>query len=239
MTPSPSKPNQKVSTASSGGSSSGTLVWAAVIAVVVLVGGVAVFLARGSDDKPPIEDETSAAVTIATPASGGGEGAEVAVPGGLPLMPEGGPDPAVGVTIPTLEGTAVDGTPITIGPDGGPKVLVFMAHWCPHCQAEIPRLVEHFAADGLPDDVEIIGISTRVDTARPNYPPSSWLDDEDWTVPTLMDSVDSTAWLAHGAGGFPYFVAVDADGKVAARTSGELPMETFDRFVDVARTGAA
>jgi cytochrome c biogenesis protein CcmG/thiol:disulfide interchange protein DsbE len=237
MNPSPSKSNAKVSTASSGGSSSGTLVWAAVIAVIVLVGGVAVFLARGSDDKPPIADETAAA-TVDAPASGGGDGLQVAVQGGLPLMPEAGADPAVGMTIPTVSGVTVDGKPITIGPDGGPKVLVFMAHWCPHCQAEIPKLAEHFAGGGLPDDVEIVGISTRVDADRPNYPPSSWLKDESWTVPTLKDSVDSTAFLAFGAGGFPYFVAVDAEGKVVARTSGELPMETFDRFVDVARTGS-
>ena len=44
-------------------------------------------------------------------------------------------DPAVGMTIPTVTGTDFDGNDITItGDDGKAKVIVFVAHWCPHCQ---------------------------------------------------------------------------------------------------------
>ena len=58
---------------------------------------------------------------------------------------ERSPDPAIGKTVPTLTGKSVyDGGAVTIGPDTGggkPQVIVFVAHWCPHCQAEVPRLV--------------------------------------------------------------------------------------------------
>ncbi len=68
------------------------------------------------------------------------------------------PDPAIGETIPTLDGKSVDdGAAVTIGPDGGggePQMIVFLAHWCPHCRAEVPRLVE-LADDGVFDGVEV------------------------------------------------------------------------------------
>ena len=32
-----------------------------------------------------------------------------------------------------------DGAPLTIAPTGKPMLVVFLAHWCPHCNAEIPR----------------------------------------------------------------------------------------------------
>ena len=30
-----------------------------------------------------------------------------------------------------------DGTPVEIAPDGKAKLVVFLAHWCPHCRAEV------------------------------------------------------------------------------------------------------
>lgn len=234
-------------------------IWLAVGVVVVLLGVVAVLATRGSSDgdeevpnqvgqveipgktAPPGDQEPDVTAAESEPGPTVTTLPAASEPGStpLPLFEDPADDLAVGMTIPTVAGTDLQGAPLTIGAgDGKAKVILFVAHWCPHCQAEIPKLAEHFEANGLPDDVEIVGISTRVDADRPNYPPSSWLEDESWTVPTLKDSEDSLAFLTFGAGSFPYFVAVDADGKVVARTSGELPMETFDRFVDVARTGS-
>lgn len=202
---------------------SGAMLWIGVLVAVVVIGVVAVVLARGGGEElPPIEDET-AAVTLV-----GGEALPVATTT---------EDPAVGMTIPTVKGTAVDGSEMTIGPDGTPKIIVFMAHWCPHCQREIPVLVEHFADAGLPEGVDVVGVSTRVDRDLPNYPPSDWLDDEGWTLPTLADSQDADAFGYFGVSGFPTFIAVDADGKVVTRLSGELPTEVFDALVEAARTG--
>ena len=48
-----------------------------------------------------------------------------------------------------------------------------------------------------------------------------------------MDSDDSTAARAFGLQSFPYWVAIDADGTVALRVSGELP-EVLGRSPDEA-----
>src|SRR5690606_24156727 len=94
----------------------------------------------------------------------------------LPRFTAGTPDPAVGMTIPRVSGTTLDGDERTIEPGGTAKVIVFVAHWCGHCQAEVPRLVEHLKTTPMPDDVELVAISTNVDAKAPNYPPSAWLD---------------------------------------------------------------
>jgi len=56
--------------------------------------------------------------------------AEVAFSGTiLPLSPEEGTDPAVGMPLPELIGQSFDGTPVSITNDGRPKVIFFLAHW--------------------------------------------------------------------------------------------------------------
>ena len=50
-------------------------------------------------------------------------------------------DAGAGLAAPILEGESFDGTAVVVEP-GSPTLLVFLAHWCPHCQAEVPDLVE-------------------------------------------------------------------------------------------------
>ena len=47
----------------------------------------------------------------------------------LPLLPDAGVDPAVGLPVPEMEGASFDGTPVSIVNDGRPKVLLVLAHW--------------------------------------------------------------------------------------------------------------
>ena len=47
----------------------------------------------------------------------------------LPVFPEEGADPAIGMEMPELTGQAFDGTPVSITKDGRPKVILFLAHW--------------------------------------------------------------------------------------------------------------
>ncbi|MDQ3782544.1 MAG: redoxin domain-containing protein, partial [Actinomycetota bacterium] len=50
-------------------------------------------------------------------------------------------DPAVGIAAPAVVGEDFDGNTVSIDPtDGSPKAIMFLAHWCPHCQAEVPRV---------------------------------------------------------------------------------------------------
>jgi len=147
------------------------------------------------------------------------------------------PDAAVGQTAPTLTGVNFAGEPITIGNDGKPKVIMFLAHWCPHCQAEVPRIQNWLDEHGLPSDVSLYAMPTSTNASRPNYPPSALLVGKNWTVPVLVDSEQSDAATAYGLTSFPYFVVIGADGKVVERTSGELSMTDFAKLIDSARTG--
>ena len=113
-----------------------------------------------------------------------------------------------------------------------------MAHWCPHCQREVPPLVDHLADDPLPAGIDLVTVATATDPSRPNYPPSAWLESAGWTAPTIADSPEGTAAMALGLPGYPYFVAVDSQGRVVARTSGEITTDQFDQLVRLAAGGS-
>jgi cytochrome c biogenesis protein CcmG/thiol:disulfide interchange protein DsbE len=145
----------------------------------------------------------------------------------LPKFEAGGTDAAVGQTIPELKGQSFDGSPVDIRNDGRAKLVLFVAHWCPHCQREVPLLTEYLKSNPLPSGVDLYTVSTNVTAKRPNYPPSAWLKKEGWTAKTLADSENQDAADAFGLTAFPYFVAVDGSGKVVARTSGEITTGQF------------
>jgi cytochrome c biogenesis protein CcmG, thiol:disulfide interchange protein DsbE len=205
-------------------SSNGSALWIGVIVVVVVLGVLAVVFARGESD----DDTASQVGTVDISASEEGTGP-------LPLFEDAGDDPAVGATIPSVTGTSFEGDEITVEADGQAKVLLFVAHWCPHCQREVPRLTAHLDENPMPDDVELITISTSVKPEADNYPPQAWLEDEGWSAPVIADDEAATMAASFGLSGFPYFVVVDADGKVVERTSGELTTEQFDELVSAAQ----
>ena len=71
-------------------------------------------------------------------------------------------------------------------------------------------------------DVDLYSVATSMNSGQPNYPPSEWLEGENWTVPVIRDDQDNTVLINYGAGGFPYWVFTNSDGTVAIRTSGQL-----------------
>ena len=75
--------------------------------------------------------------------------------------------------------------------------------------------------------MQVRTISTSIAAARPNYPPSAWLEREGWTQPTLTDDANSSALAALGMTSFPGFVFVNADGTVAQRTTGEISTDNW------------
>lgn len=203
------------------------LPWIA-LAVVVVVAVVVALLASGGDDSG--DDGTDAA------SSSGGEAlatAEVTVAGGALAPLGGGEDPAAGEVAPTLEGVAPDGTPITVEPSGEPTLLAFLAHWCPHCQAELPRLVD-LAESGELEGLRPVVVLTGTDESAPNYPPADWLEREGWTGEVLVDDDGAPAAQAYGLTSYPYLVLLDGEGRVIARSAGELGEEGLRAFVDQA-----
>jgi thiol-disulfide isomerase/thioredoxin len=134
-------------------------------------------------------------------------------------------DPSYGVVAPTLIGTNFSGDPVTIQPDGRPKVVYFVAHWCPHCRKEVPLIEELIAEGRKPDNLDVYVVSTSVKPEAGNYPPQVWLDRVGLQVPIMRDDANLTALATYGSGGFPFAVYLDSENKVLARSSGELGKE--------------
>lgn len=199
---------------------SNAMIYAIVALVVIVALIIAIVLASGRDSgEAQTEVQRSGslipldeAVDQTAPISMIGEA--------LPKF-AGGDDPAIGMTPPVITATYFNGTETTIDfADGTPRLVVFFAHWCPHCQDEVPVLVERFETGGFPPGVRLTGVSTDVRSGSPNYPPAAWLLDERWPMPVLRDSADNGIAAALGLSGYPYMVAVNGDGEVTYRRSG-------------------
>jgi len=254
MTTDPSSPTRRART---------TPIILAVVAAVIAVFVVLALLLTGGDEAgdsagpqttaaatgpvetaEPTNDETAPSATAAAvdPLN-----ADITIDGEA-LAPLEDPvnDTAIGVTAPALTGTNYDGEAVNVTPgEDGPTMLVFLAHWCPHCNDEIPVLNEWRDAGGVPADLRVVGVSTAVAADRPNFPPGEWLVEKDWTWDVIADgpaaSADEAppALAAYGVTGFPFFVLLDADGNVAARGSGEQPIEVIEELVATVTDGAA
>jgi len=217
-----------------------------VIAVVVAL-IVAIATSGGSSDSSSNGDATdgSAAATVAgaAPEVEAAENQPVTIEGQI-LDPLGDPssdpsrDPSVGAPAPVLRGYSFDGRPVTIEPgDGRSYMVVFLAHWCPHCNAEVPRLIEWKNMGMVPEGLDVIGVSTGVAADRPNYPPSEWVVEKQWPWTVLADSVTQDAAMAYGVSGYPFFTIIGADGTVKLRASGEKSIDEIDALVDAALAG--
>ena len=146
-------------------------------------------------------------------------------------------DEALGMTAPTLVGLDFAGNPVRVdAAQDGATMVVFVAHWCPHCNAEIPVLNELRDAGRFPDDLNIVAVSTAPRADATHFPPGQWIEDVDWQWPAMADGVDLStgsflAADAYGVNSFPFVTVVDGDGKVAARWSGESEGdETIERL---------
>jgi len=189
-----------------------------VVALVAAIAIAAVIIGSSGGD-----DDDSGTTAATEPGTAQTQPVQIA---GTPLAEydqSQSPDPAAGTAAPAVTGTSFNGDPVTIGK--GPALIVFVAHWCPHCQREVPLLVKYFG-EHQPSGVDVYAVATSTTPDRPNYPPSTWLADEKWPFPVLADSSTYEAASAYGLSAFPYFVAIDKDGKVVARGTGEL--ETGD-----------
>ena len=149
---------------------------------------------------------------------------------GLPQMPNNVAvdQTATGQAAPTVTGTDFDGNEVTIKDDGQPKAIVFLAHWCPHCQNEVPAVQAWLDSTGGVAGVDMSSVATAINSTRGNYPPSSWLEGEGWTVPVIRDDSTNTVHRAHGSGGFPFWVFVNSDGTVAFRLAGATTVEELE-----------
>ncbi len=213
----------------------------AVTACAALAGGA--LAACGGDDEPVAADIPAPTVSFVTPDFDGPvstlspdiPGSFDGAIGPLDVSGESLPvlatdvidaDPAIGASAPVIVGENFDGIPTRIdAAQDGPTMVIFLAHWCPHCNDEIPVLLSMQQAGAFSDDLNIVAVSTNPAPDAPNYPPGEWLEDKNWIWPSIVDGVDTVAGTflaadAFGVSGFPFTTLIDADGNVAARWSG-------------------
>jgi thiol-disulfide isomerase/thioredoxin len=183
------------------------------LAAVVLI--VTVFLTLG-DTSEAAEEYGSPSVT--------GES--------LPLFQDGADDPAVGTPAPEVTGADFEGNQVRIAADGTDKMVVFVAHWCPYCQDEVPAVQAWLDENDLPEGVELYTVTTAISSARENYPPSAWLEREGWTPPVVVDDEDQSVAEAFGLNAFPFWVFIDDAGNVAGRLSGGIGGDAFGALAE-------
>ena len=202
-------------------SGNGKFIVGAIIAIIIGGAAIVAISSNGS------ESNTSSANIS--------EFSDITVTGdALPGFDSASTDASIGMTAPIISGKGFTGTEITTDGAGTPTLLVFLAHWCQFCQREVPLLVQ-WEKDGLtPTGVDVIAVATGTDPANPNYPPSEWLAREEFPAlwPVIADSQGKDAANAFGLSGYPYFVLVDAQGKVFKRLSGEIPMDQLTEIIN-------
>lgn len=139
----------------------------------------------------------------------------------LPAYDSSTQDPAVGKIVPKIVAQDFSGKSVTLEPGKKPYVIAVVAHWCPHCQKEVPAIVKLHNDGLLPSDVDFVAIASGTTDQKPNYPPSKWLFNQNWPWQKLADDKNGTIASSLGLDGYPYLIFVNADGTVSSRTSGE------------------
>lgn len=220
--------------AGGGGASGKTWMWVTIALVVVAAIIGIVVATTGGSDSPAATETTAGGGLSSLPTS-----QKVTVTGDpLPAYSsETSTDPAVGMTAPVIDGLNFNSQPVKVDAADGAYMLVFLAHWCPHCNAEVPRLLDWKNSGAVPADLRVIGVATAVSETSVNFPPAEWFSNKGWAWPVMVDEskgdgAAGTAAQAFGATGWPYFVIVGKDGKVKNRTSGEVEIADLQKIVD-------
>ncbi len=174
-----------------------------------------------------------AVVVFATEEVGAEYGDPVITGSALPQMPQSSTVDvtATGLEAPEVVGQNFSGEEVQIINDGRAKAIVFLAHWCQFCQAEVPVVQAWINAGGGVEGVDIYAVATSMDSTRGNFPPSDWLATEGWSAPVVRDDNENSVLVAYGQGGFPYWTFVNADGTVAVRAAGRMPIEQLEQLM--------
>ncbi len=151
---------------------------------------------------------------------------------GDPLPPVGGtPDSAAGLPSPVIVGADYDGNRTSIGDTGTTQAVLFVAHWCGHCQNELPEIAGWLDETGGVEGVDFILVTVAVDPNRPNFPPREWIEGEGWAEPILLDDAESSAFRMFGGAAIPFWAFLNADGTIATRVEGSIGADELEAIL--------
>jgi thiol-disulfide isomerase/thioredoxin len=192
------------------GAAGSSSTWIAIVAVFAVVVLAAMFFSGGGD--------------------GDDGGFAPSAPGTVSIEREGGPMLAAGEDVPDFDAPALEGGGTIAWSDveGTPTVLSIWAPWCPHCQAELPRLSA--GVDARPE-LQLVTITTAYG-AQPGPTPPEYMADEALSFPVAVDDDAQTLLQGFGVESFPTTYYVASDGTVVTATTGEVPADQLDAILD-------
>ncbi len=128
-----------------------------------------------------------------------------------------------GPQIPTIEVDDAKLQPVKLaaGEPGKVTVMMFFATWCPHCQAELPKVssfAERMAKDkALQGKVRVVGVRTAVERETETY--DAFAQRFKVSFPVYTDTAMATSYTkvvndAGLKGGFPTLIVTDETGKL-------------------------
>lgn len=172
-------------------------------------------------------DDLATGSLVAPSASGASAAVAPSVPpGSLPVFEQGQPDAALGMVLGEVDGVEYyTETELVIDPtDGKARAWLIWAHWCPHCQRELPPLSDWYAENAdLYPNVELISVTSSIDPTRGN-PLEPYLDELQLPFPAILDP-DNTLAGQFGLNAYPFWVFTAPDGATLLRIAGFLEID--------------
>lgn len=195
-----------------------TLILAAVALIVLLAGAYWLY------GTVRTQEET---VQIATAAPR--ETMEEAVPPGEPEAETTAPP----ITAPDFTVFDLDGNPVSLSDFfGKPIVLNFWASWCGPCKMELPDFQEVYNEVG--SDVQFLIVNMTDGSWETVETASAYLKEQGYTFPAYYDTQISAA-MAYGVNAIPCTYFIDAQGCVAARSTGAIDAQTLQKGIRLIR----
>jgi len=131
----------------------------------------------------------------------------------------------LGKAVPSVKGTALDGTHYDIDDHLGQWTLVnFFGSWCAPCHAEQPELVK-FAREHADGSVSMVGVMYRDKAADA----ANFYTKTGAKWPILND--DGTTAISFGVTGVPETYLVDPTGRVVAKFEAGLTAAELDQVL--------
>lgn len=132
------------------------------------------------------------------------------------------------ISLPDVDGEIV--TPVA-NSDGDVFVLAFWATWCQPCQQELSKMNAMYA-DRRARGLQIFAISIDDPSTAAQVGP--WVEREGYDFPVLLDRETQVLTRYNPRGDIPYYVVLDASGRVLKDHQGYMPgdMDKLSAYLD-------